>query len=248
VKERIEDKIKYYREWKKYKETGDKKSRNFLVVRYLPLAKYVAGTIPSSTPLYTYEDLISWACIGLIDAIDKFDPDKGIKFETYAISRIKGEILDNLRKLTTTHFQKQKKVIEKTYDKLFLNLGRPPSEFEMAEELKMDMKKYRKMLSQILPVYVLSLDNLLEINSSIVKKLMRRKSKDLREIEEKKEMISKALEKLSEMERKVITLYYYEGLTMKEISEILNISEGRVSQLHASALLRMKKEIGGRKQ
>jgi len=240
--------IKFYKEWEKFQKRGDKKSRNFLIVQYLPLAKYIASTFPRFNPgLYSYDDMVSWACIGLINATKKFEPDRGIKFETYAISRIKGEIKDNLRKLTHSYYKRKKKVLDEHYEKLYLKLDRPPNDYEMAEELGVDIKKYRKMLARALPFYIISLDELIEtkLSSSFLYKNIVKKEDFFSALamEEKKETLSRAIQTLPKTEREIITMYYYEGLTMKETAGILNFSEGRISQLHTHALLHLKKEL-----
>lgn len=220
-----------------------------LVIEYLPLAKYVASTIPKYNPLYTYDDIVSWACLGLIDAIERFDPDRGIKFETYAILRVRGSIIDNLRKLSPLHYKHKKKELNKQYEYLSQKLGRSPTDYEMAEELGMSIPKYRTMLVHTLPFQILSLDEVVDAEEhlSAVYKYLARGGKDftaIRQLREQKELLAEAIGRLSERKRKIIVFYYYEGLTMKEIAEVLHLSEGRISQLHAHALIYLRKEIG----
>lgn len=240
--------IQFYKEWKKFRENGNRESRNFLVMQYLPLAKYIASRIPSSNyALYSYDDILSWACIGLIDAIGKFDHEKGVKFETYAISRIRGEISDNLGKLSSSYYSRKKAIVDKNYKKLYRRFDRPPDDYEMAEELGMDVDKYRNMLSNISPVHIISFDEVIDIEGcfpAIREKIVAKEDvTSILEIKEKKVALARAIQSLPEKERQIITLYDYEGLTMKETAKILNLSEGRISQLHTSALLKLKKEL-----
>lgn len=240
--------IQFYKEWKKFRENGDRESRDFLVMQYLPLAKYIASKIPSSnSALYSYDDILSWAYMGLIDAIGKFDHEKGVKFETYAISRIRGEISDNLLKLSSSYYPRKKAIIDKNYEKLYHRFDRPPDDHEMAEELGMDVDKYRNMLSDISPVYIISFDEMIDIEGyfpAIREKIVAKEDfTSIIEIKERKEAIARAIQSLPEKERQIIILYDYEDLTMKEIAEILNLAESRISQLHTSALLKLKKEL-----
>ncbi|MBU1163006.1 MAG: sigma-70 family RNA polymerase sigma factor [Proteobacteria bacterium] len=240
--------IQFYKEWKKFRENDDRESRDFLVIQYLPLAKYIASRTPSSThALYSYDDILSWACIGLIDAIGKFDHEKGVKFETYAISRIRGEISDNLMELTSSYYSRKKAIIDQNYEKLYSRFDRPPDDYEMAEELGMEVDKYRNMLSNISPVYIISFDELIDIEGyfpAVREKIAAKEDfTSILDIKEKKEALARAIHSLPKKERQIIILYDYEGLTMKEIAGILNLSEGRISQLHTCALIKLKKEL-----
>lgn len=240
--------IQFYKEWKKFRENGNRESRNFLVMQYLPLAKYIASRIPSSNyALYSYDDILSWACMGLIDAIGKFDHEKGVKFETYAISRIRGEISDNLGKLSSSYYSRKKAIVDKNYEKLYRRFDRPPDDYEMAEELGMDVDKYRNMLSNISPVHIISFDEVIDIEGcfpAIREKIAANEDfTSILEIKEKKAALARAIQSLPEKERQIIILYDYEGLTMKETAKILNLSEGRISQIHTRTLLKLKKEL-----
>lgn len=240
--------IAFYEEWKSFRDKDDREARNFLITRYLPLAKYVASTVPSTaTGIYNYDDIVSWACIGLIDAIGKFDPSKGVKFETYAISRIKGEISDSLRRIGAAYYPRKKALLDKAYARLHQRLGRPPEDEEMAEELGLDIEKYRSMLSEFLPVYVISLDEELDVEgrfrSAYEKTLADKEFSSVLELSEQKDALSKAIDTLPKRQKEIITLYHYEGLTMREIAEVLELSEGRISQLHTRALLHLRKEL-----
>ena len=240
--------IQFYKEWKKFRENDNRESRDFLVMQYLPLAKYIASRIPSSNyALYSYDDILSWACIGLIDAIGKFDHEKGVKFETYAISRIRGEISDNLGKLSSSYYPRKKAIIDKNYEKLYRRFDRPPDDYEMAEELGMDVDKYRNMVSNISPVYIISFDEVIDIEGyfpAIREKIVAKEDfTSILEIKEKKAALAKAIRSLTKKERQIIILHDYEGLTMKETAKILSLSESRISQLHTRILLKLKKEL-----
>jgi len=219
----------------KIKKKDDLKARNFLISKYMYLAKYVSSKIPRYTALYTYEDIIQWACIGLIKAIERFNPERGIKFETYAISRIKGEIYDNIRKLLPYH-SKIKKQIETLYEKIYKIKGRTPTYKEIAKEMGITVNKVKKLLKNYSPVFILSLEDLIKNHMFSIPQ--DKNEKNL--FSEKKDILSKSIEKLSERERQIISLYYYEGLTLNEIAEILKISESRVSQIHTLAILHLQ--------
>lgn len=227
--------IEYYRQWKKFKRNHNIKARNFLISKYLYLAKYVSSKIPRYTDIYTYEDIIQWACIGLIDAIERFEPDRGIKFETYAISRIKGEIYDNIRKISP-NYSKMKKKIENAYEKLFKLKGRNPTISEIAEEMGISVKQAKRLIQNYSPVFIISLDDL--IKSKIFNKIQKADASTL--LFEEKDVLSESIKKLSKREKEIITLYYYEGLTFKEIADILKVSEGRISQIHTMVILHLK--------
>ena len=245
--------IKFYKEWKKFKKKQDANSRNILISQYLYLAKYVASTVPRFSSLYDYHDLVGWACIGLIEAIERFDPEKGTKFETFAISRIRGAVLDNLRKVAKSVHSSKKREVSELYRKLQLKLGRPPEEFEMADALGISNGEYRKLLKQMLPLYIISLESLIvkgRGDKNIYEKFIQAQQDsgygDNRILAERKLMLADAIKKLSGREKEIIMLYYYEGLTMKEISGVLRLSQGRVSQILSSALMRLGQELKAR--
>ncbi|MCM8757264.1 MAG: FliA/WhiG family RNA polymerase sigma factor [Candidatus Omnitrophica bacterium] len=235
--------------WRRFKRTGNIQSRNFLLVHYLPLASYVASTIPVfQSRVYSHDDLVNWAVLGLIDALRLFNPDRGIKFETYAISRIRGEIMDNLRRLTSCYRLRKQKIFENLFNQLSEKLSRPPTPQEMARALGVDSKGYLRWLAYALPVSIISLDEF----ASMEGKFQSVNSPGTRnfplftngEREKVAEDLAKAIQRLPERERYLITLYYYEGLTLTEIAKIMNLTKGRVSQIHAHAIISLRQALG----
>ena len=237
--------------WEEYAKEHSPQIREQIIIEYANLVKIVAGRL-SMYLGYTveYDDLVGYGTFGLIDAIDKFDLLKGVKFETYASLRIRGAILDQIRKMDwipRTLRQKQKK-IDQAYQKLELEHGRAGTDEEVAEEIGITADELANWQSQTKVTNLISLDEFLEQGAEV------RVDTDasshfeqperVMEREEMKEVLIQTLEKLTENEKKVITLYYYEELTLKEISQILSVSESRVSQLHTKALQKMRQKLG----
>ncbi|CDE42956.1 rNA polymerase sigma factor [Clostridium sp. CAG:411] len=237
--------------WEEYAKEHSPQIREQIIIEYANLVKIVAGRL-SMYLGYTveYDDLVGYGTFGLIDAIDKFDLLKGVKFETYASLRIRGAILDQIRKMDwipRTLRQKQKK-IDQAYQKLELEHGRAGTDEEVAEEIGITADELANWQSQTKVTNLISLDEFLEQGAEV------RVDTDasshfeqperVMEREEMKEVLIQTLEKLTENEKKVITLYYYEDLTLKEISHILEVSESRVSQLHTKALQKMRQKLG----
>lgn len=237
--------------WEEYAKEHSPQIREQIIIEYANLVKIVAGRL-SMYLGYTveYDDLVGYGTFGLIDAIDKFDLLKGVKFETYASLRIRGAILDQIRKMDwipRTLRQKQKK-IDQAYQKLELEHGRAGTDEEVAEEIGITADELANWQSQTKVTNLISLDEFLEQGAEV------RVDTDasshfeqperVMEREEMKEVLIQTLEKLTENEKKVITLYYYEDLTLKEISHILEVSESRVSQIHTKALQKMRQKLG----
>ncbi len=220
-------------------------------MEYAPLVKIIAGRLSMYLGYNVeYEDLVSYGIFGLIDAIDKFDYEKGIKFETYASLRIRGAILDQIRKmdwLPRTIRQKQKKM-DNVLSKLERELGRPATDEEMAKELGISLEEYYTWEGQTQASRLVSIDECMEQgleiqpDSSVKSKFDSPES--VIERQELKKELEEAISVLTEKERKVILLYYYEDLTLKEISNVLEVSESRISQLHTRALQKMKGKMG----
>ena len=233
--------------WENYIKTRNPKIREQLIVEYAPLVRVVAGRMGMYLG-YTveYDDLIGYGVFGLIDAIDKFELTKGVKFETYASLRIRGSILDQIRKLDwipRTLRQKQKK-LETTMSQLETELGRTPTnEGVSLEELE-------GLINQTQIANLVSLDEYLEQGSEVRveagNKSVYQQPEQVMERQELKRLLAEAINSLTEKEQKVIALYYYEELTLKEISNILDVSESRVSQLHTKSLRKMKEKLGAR--
>lgn len=238
--------------WESYVKTGAADIRELLIVEYAPLVKIIAGRLSMYLGYNVeYEDLVSYGIFGLIDAIDKFDYGKGIKFETYASLRIRGAILDQIRKLDwipRTLRQKQKRM-DAALLKLEKELGRPATDREMAEELGITLDEYYTWEGQAKASALVSLDEYLEqgaeIKTDSSQPVRFDSPEEVVEKEELKKLLKEALEILTEKEKKVVVLYYYEELTLKEISAIMEVSESRISQLHTRALQKMKAKLGG---
>jgi len=208
-----------------------------VVKKYIPLVKYIASRIIMGKTKYVeYEDLVSYGMVGLMDALNKFDESKGMKFSTYAAIRIKGAMIDELRKNSPIS-------IEKLQNKLF----REPNNYEIAEELGISIQEVTQVENYINYISVVSLETLMfseEDEISLVGTIEDKKSPSPEKSLEEKEILeylAKALDLLREKDKLVITLYYYEGLTLKEIGKILNVSESRVCQLHSKALINLRK-------
>lgn len=237
--------------WEKYIKTKSPELREKLILEYANVVNLVAGRLSIYLGYAVeYDDLVGYGIFGLIDAIDKFDLDKGVKFETYASLRIRGSILDQIRKMDwipRTLRQKQKKM-DTALSELESELGRPATDDEVAERLGIDREEYDTWKSQAQFTNMVSLDDYLEQGSEsrMEPASMSRFEQPERvvEKEELKEMLVEALKALTENEAKVITFYYYEELTLKEISRILEVSESRISQLHTKALQKIRKQLG----
>ena len=237
--------------WDDYGRTRDSEIREKIILEYAPLVKLVAGRLSMYLGYNVeYEDLVSYGIFGLIDAIDKFDNMKEVKFETYASLRIRGAILDQIRKMDwipRTIRQKQKK-IDSVMKEIELTKGRAATDEEIAEKLGITDDEYMEWQSQMKITNVVSLNEYMEQGSEVPSEGNRHTTARFEspeeniEKEELKQVLEQTLQLLTEKERKVILLYYYEELTLKEISNILEVSESRVSQLHT--LQKMKEKMG----
>ncbi len=237
--------------WEEYAKTKNPQLREKIILEYASLVKIVAGRL-SMYLGYTveYDDLVGYGIFGLIDAIDKFDYNKEVKFETYASLRIRGAILDQIRKMDwipRSLRQKQRK-IEAAVSKLETELGRTATDEEIAAELGISQEEYLNWQGQSNISNIVSLDEFMEASGEKEVEPIKANSYDqpeqVLEKKELKKLIIESLDSLTEKERKVILLYYYEEFTLKEISSILEVSESRVSQLHTKALGKMKKKLG----
>ena len=237
--------------WENYGKTKSPEIREKLIWEYAPLVKLVAGRLSMYLGYNVeYEDLVSYGIFGLIDAIDKFDSMKAVKFETYASLRIRGAILDQIRKMDwipRTIRQKQKK-IDSAMKEIEQDTGRMATDEEIAKKLGITDDDYLGWQSQMKITGLVSLDEFLESGTeSIPQQGNQHRFESPEEVIEKTELkktLELALELLTEKEKKVILLYYYEDLTLKEISNVLEVSESRISQLHTRALQKMKTKMG----
>ena len=246
------DELGRKRLWDDYQRTKASDIREKIIIEYAPLVKVVAGRLSMYLGYNVeYEDLVSYGIFGLIDAIDKFDSRKEVKFETYASLRIRGAILDQIRKLDwipRTVRQRQRQIDAAMKD-IENTMGRPATDSEIAIALGISEDEYCEWQSQMKVTSVVSLNEYLEMGTDISneKASVSRHfdaPEKVMEQDELKEMLMEALELLTEKERKVILLYYYEELTLKEISNVLEVSESRVSQLHTKGLQKMKTKLG----
>ena len=245
--------------WREYKDTGEEKLRERLILHYSPLVKYVAGRVGVGLPPNIEQaDLVSYGIFGLIDAIQKFDLERAIKFETYAISRIKGAIIDELRSIDwiPRSVRYKAREVEKAYAALEAKLHRSPTESEVAEELGIKLEDLHTIFSQVSFVNVVALDELLTAGGekgdklSLVDTLEDTKAEDpvaAFETEETKYLLAKAINTLPEREKIVVTLYYYEGLTLAEIGQVLGVTESRICQMHTKAVLQLRGKLADSK-
>ena len=244
--------MKVARESSRYIIGGLELSREEIVHKYLHLVKYVAGRISINLPPNVeINDLINDGILGLIDATEKYDDARGVKFETYAITRINGAILDALRALdwVPRAVRQRARELERTYQELEAQLGRAASEEEVAERLGLSLKELDMLMQKIRGTSVLSLEEFLpnekgyEIPLLGTLKDVDNDVTSAVEAREVKAALVKAVDELPPQERTVISLYYFEGLTLKEIKGVLNVSESRVSQIHAQAVIHLRTKL-----
>jgi RNA polymerase sigma factor for flagellar operon FliA len=241
--------------WRRYKETGDSRARDQLVLAFSPLVKYVAGRMSTGLPAHVEEsDLISYGLLGLISAIERFDPGREIKFETFAMTRIKGSIIDELRSLdwVPRSVRAKAREIEKANAKLEHQLHRAPTDAEIAAELDMSIDDFQGALTRISNSSVVALDELWTLSDasgdqvSLLDTIQDPDAVDpaqAMDVTETKDRLADAIARLPEREKLVVALYYYENLTLREIGEVLGVTESRVSQLHTKAVLRLKSAL-----
>jgi RNA polymerase sigma factor for flagellar operon FliA len=240
--------------WDDYKKEGSPEARDALILHYSPLVKYVAGRVATGLPAnIEHADLISYGIFGLIDAIDKYDPGRGIKFETYAISRIRGAIIDELRAIDwvprSVRFKARE--LEKAYTNLENRLRRPPSDTEIAEEMGISLDELNTLYTQLSTVSLVALDELMvgeerEGRPALVDTLEDTRAvspTEAFESEEMKHILIEAINHLPEREKVVVTLYYYEGLTLAEIGQVLGVTESRICQMHTKAVIALRSRI-----
>lgn len=240
--------------WASYKSGRDLTIRDQLLVHYSPLVKYVAGRVAVGLPQNVEQaDLISYGIFGLIDAVEKFDPARGYKFETYAIARIKGAILDELRSIdwVPRSVRAKARALERAYTKLEALHRRTPNDEEVATELGLSDEQFQALLGQLSFVGIVALDELLSVGGE------RGESMTLGdtipdandgpvgayEVEEMRQLLAQSINRMPEREKIVLTLYYYEGLTLAEIGEVLGVTESRVCQIHTKAVLQLRSKI-----
>ncbi len=238
--------------WRKYKRDDDKKAKEQLVLAYAPIVKYVAGRISSGLPAHVEEaDLISYGLFGLVGAVERYEPERHVKFETFAMVRIKGAIIDELRSMDWVPRSVRSKIrrIEQVNTALENEHQRSPTDKELAEALDMSVDEFNDALTLISTSSMVALDELWTVSDasgdqvSLLDTISDAKADDpVKSIDkdEVKDRLSEAVSRLPEREKLVVALYYYENLTLREIGEVLSVTESRVSQLHTRAVLRLK--------
>lgn len=238
--------------WRRYKQTRDPQAREELILEYVALVKYVAGRLAIGLPTSVdIDDLYSYGVFGLMDAIEKYDLDRGIKFESYAISRIRGAMIDGLRAVdwAPRSVRRKARELETTISALESRLGRSATDMEIAAAMDLSLEEYYRILDDVQAAVLTSLDEFfndgqnenekLRILDTIANSMV--DSPELGpELEAVRSTLAEAIDQLPEKERTVIALYYYEGLTLKEIGKVLDLTESRISQLHTRAIARLR--------
>ncbi|MEN6460476.1 MAG: FliA/WhiG family RNA polymerase sigma factor [Syntrophomonas sp.] len=245
--------------WVQYKECQHYEARDELIIHYAHMVKYVANRLAINlSSLVDKDELISYGIEGLIDAIEKFDHKRNIKFETYAITRIRGSMIDGLRAMdwVPVSVRQKSKELEKNYSILEARLGRAATDLEVAEEMGISVDELAVLLREVAATTIISLDDFLpgddgeEKKKRIIDMLEDDKAGDgleIAEFSEVKELLARSISRLPEKEKTVVYLYYYEGLNLKEIGAVLSLSESRISQLHTKAILRLRGSLSKKK-
>jgi RNA polymerase sigma factor for flagellar operon FliA len=242
--------------WEAYVRNQSPELREQLLMEYLPMVRRMAtrflGTLPRSVRL---DDLVSAGVMGLLSSIDNFDPTLGIKFETYAMTRIRGAMVDSLRELdwVPRSIRSKARKLEQAVEQITNRLGRSPEDAELAEHLGLDVEEYRSLLDEVNVAVLLSLDDTLKgqdgsessLSDSTPDTTFTAHDEKLEE-QEVRDLLVDGLRDMPEQERLVVALYYYEELTLKEIGEILGLTESRVSQIHSKALLVLRAKVRSR--
>jgi RNA polymerase sigma factor for flagellar operon FliA len=239
--------------WVEYKRRHTSEARERLILHYAPLVKFVAGRVGSGLPPNIEQaDLVIYGIFGLIDAIEKFDPSRGFKFETYAITRIKSAIIDELRSMdwVPRSMRAKARAIEQAYSKLENELRRTPDDGELARELGISEAELAEWLSKISFVGLLALDEMVlagdQPASSTVADMVIDPTHDpvaAFEGDDTRYLLADAISRVPERERLVLTLYYYEGLTSSEIGGVLGVTESRVCQIHTKSILQLRAKL-----
>ena len=240
--------------WKEYRENKNLEIRAYFIEKYAPLVKYAAGKVSVGMPHNVeFDDLVSYGTFGLLDAIEKFDPGKEVKFKTYALTRVRGAIFDELRNIDwiPRSIRQKAKQIERAIIELEGKLGRTVDDKEIAQELDIGVDEFHNLISRISGTSLISLNDVWyggedSEELSFIETLespVNTNPDIMVEREEVKDIIVEAIKKLPEKEKKVVVLYYYEDLTLKEIGEVLEVTESRVSQLHTKAIMRLRGKL-----
>ncbi len=238
--------------WQSFGSARDLAHRDRLVLHYAPLVKYVAGRIGTGLPAHVDNgDLVQSGIFGLVDAIERFEPDRGLKFETYAMQRIRGAILDDLRAQdwVPRSVRSRAREVERAMEKLQAKLNRSASDREVADELGITVAELRDLYAQLQLTSVVALDELVAAGrgaSSLAETLPDHHAEDpvaAMEDRENRRLLAEAIAQLGDRDRTVVTLYYFESLTLAEIGRVLGVTESRVCQLHTRAVLRLRTKL-----
>jgi RNA polymerase sigma factor for flagellar operon FliA len=242
--------------WRRLRENGDADAREKLVLNYSPLVKWVAGRVAATLPPHVEEgDLISYGLVGLTTAVDRFDTSRDVRFETYAVTRIRGAIIDELRTQdwVPRSVRQRAREIERTNAKLEHKLHRAPTDEEMAHALEMSVREFQDALVQVSQSTIHALDEMWSVGDSsggdqvsLLDTIQDQHAPDPAAMlaeQDLRDQMRTAIERLPEREKVVIALYYYENLTLREIGEVLGVTESRASQLHTKAVLRLRARI-----
>jgi RNA polymerase sigma factor FliA len=251
---RVESQVQGW--WERYRDTQDPDVRERLILHYAPLVKYVAGRVAvGMPPNVEHADLVSYGIFGLMDAIEKFDLSKGYKFETYAITRIKGAIIDELRSVDWVPRSVRAKArrIEAAVARLEAQLLRAPSDEELAAELEMSIDELEEALTKMSLTSVAALDEALDVGEgdriSLVDTLQ-----DLNTVmpeqsvdeQATRDLLRQAIGRLTEREQTVLGLYYFEGMTLAQVGDVLGVTESRICQIHTKAVMSLRAKLGER--
>ncbi len=240
--------------WKKYQIHKNPEIKEYFTQKYAPLVKYVAGKVAVGMPHNVeFDDLVSYGTFGLLDAIEKFDASKEVKFKTYAMTRVRGSIFDELRTIDwiPRSIRQKAKQVERAIVELEGKFGRTVDDKEVAQELDISIEEFHKLVSRISGTSLVSLNDVWHGGDDseelsfieTVESPISTNPDVIVEREETKNIIVEAIKKLPEKEKKVVVLYYYEDLTLREIGEVLEVTESRVSQLHTKAVMRLRGKL-----
>ncbi len=245
--------------WRAWRAGHDHRIRDRLVEQYAPLVKYVAGKVAANLPSSVdYDDLVGYGVFGLFDAIDKFDPEKHVKFKTYAVTRIRGAMYDHLREMdwVPRSVRQKAKEVEQAVMMLESRLGRPATDSEIASHMGLGIEEFAHLMSRIAGTAILSLSDIWNCGGESERSCIGESIESPRgqnpdssvEKEEVRRVIKQAIYELPEKEKKVLVLYYYENLTLREIGQILEVTESRISQLHTKAIIRLRAKLTSRRK
>ncbi len=243
--------------WGQYRDTGSPEIREQLILHYAPLVKYVAGRVAvGMPPNVEHSDLVSYGIFGLMDAIEKFDLSKGYKFETYAITRIKGAIIDELRSVDWVPRSVRAKArrIEAAVARLEAELHRSPTDDELATELDISLEELAETLTKMSLTSVAALDEVLDVGDGGDRISMVDTLQDLNTVlpedsldeQETKRMLRSAIGRLTEREQTVLGLYYFEGMTLSQVGDVLGVTESRICQIHTKAVMSLRAKLAER--